>query len=62
MPNLDFEGVYQAAMTGWDCPIFTVFPATTENLWRFCPWIMLFRSRDLKPRKYRSLLYRRQRK
>jgi hypothetical protein len=50
------QAAYESAMMGQDVPGIMVVPATDANLWRFCPWIMLRRSRELKLGKYRRWL------
>lgn len=47
------QAAYESAMEGHDTPDFVLLFPTDENLWRFRPWIMLQRSRELKPGKYR---------
>ena len=57
--TLDLEAMqkaYEDALRGCDKPDLFVVPATDANIWRFCPWIMLRRSRELKPGKYRRWL------
>ena len=50
------QEAYNSVSWGYDAPGLMIFPATKENLWRFCPWVMLRRSREMKRGKYRRFL------
>ena len=50
------QEAYESVAWGYDAPDLMIIPATKTNIWRFCPWVMLRRSREMKRGKYRRLL------